>query len=78
MKRYEVRKTVSLPDHNNMNIWCRGVATIGYSISNPNFGAGWCEPVSVSSNSATLRTYIYEVWDLYGNPQGCLQNTHAN
>ena len=66
VKRYEVHKTVSFPWMDEVHVWGRGVATNGYSAANPNFAMGWNEPVSVSNNSATLRTFVYEVFT-YGS-----------
>lgn len=66
VKRHEVRRSVSYSYMNGVNVWGRGVATTGFSAANPNFGMGWCEPVSVSETGATLRTFVYEVWTTAG------------
>ncbi|MCI0695820.1 S8 family serine peptidase [candidate division KSB1 bacterium] len=66
VKRHEVRKTISFPYtyQGTPATWGRGVATNGYSATNPNYGMGFCEPVSgtITSTGATFRTYVYEVW----------------
>ena len=38
VKRNEVRKTVNFSYMDEAYVWCRGVATDGFSIANPNFG----------------------------------------
>jgi len=68
VKRHEVRKTISFPyTYQSAPVtWGRGVATNGYSATNPNYGMGFCEPVAgtITSTGATFRTFVYEVWDL--------------
>ncbi len=66
VKRYEVRKTVTIEDYPETKVWGRGFLTKGYSNANSNFGMGWCEVISTTSTTATLRTYVYEVWE-YGS-----------
>jgi len=70
VKRHEVRKSITFPYtyQSAPYTWGRGVATNGYSIANPNFGMGWCEPVAgtVTTTGATFRTYVYEVWNIAG------------
>lgn len=78
VERHEVRKTVSYSWKDQVNAWCRGVATTGFSLANPNFGMGWCEPVSVSSNQAVLRTYVYKVYNLAGQFVGWYPSTPSN
>ena len=80
VKRHEVRKNVSFPMHFDHNVWGRGVGTNGLSAANPNFGMGYCDVVegSVSSNSATLRTYVYEVWSISGAWIGWRPSTPQN
>ncbi|MCP9290435.1 S8 family serine peptidase [Gracilimonas sediminicola] len=78
VKRNEVRKTVSFPYLSEAHVWGRGVATNGYSIANPNFAMGWNEPVSVSNNSATLKTYVYEVFTTSGQRIGWFPTSPSN
>jgi subtilisin family serine protease len=68
VKRYEVRRNVTYPAILDPNVWGRGVATVGWSIENPNYAMGWCDalPGSITQTGATLRTYVYEVWDMAG------------
>jgi hypothetical protein len=63
---------------NEAHVWGRGVATNGYSISNPNFAMGWNEPVSVSNSSATLKTYVYEVFTTSGQRIGWFPTSPSN
>lgn len=75
VKRHEVRKAVGFSSTFNPRVWGRGVATTGWSDENPNFTMGWTDvvPGTVTSTSATLRTYAYEVLDCpTGNPFHCL------
>ncbi len=59
--RHEVRKTVNLNGNlHDKEVWGRGVNSLGFSDENPNFGMGYCEVVSQSETSATLKTYIYQ------------------
>ncbi|GIK22590.1 MAG: S8 family serine peptidase [Ignavibacteriaceae bacterium] len=64
VKRHEVRKIVSFPYQYDHYAWGRGVGSNGWSAANPNFGLGFCSVVdgSLTSNQATLSTYVYEVW----------------
>lgn len=70
VKRIEVQKTVALPSsmYDITGVWGRGVFTTGWSIANPNFGEGFCEVVqgSQTSTHVTLRTYVYEVYNILG------------
>ncbi len=68
VKRHEVRRTLNFPWMKNHAAWGRGVATVGWSVSNPNFAIGWCDvvPGTLTNTSVTLRTYVYEVWSIDG------------
>ncbi len=74
VKRIEIQKTISLPEnlYNIIGVWGRGVFTTGWSMANPNFGEGFCEvvPGSLTSNNVTLRSYVYQVWDISGSYLG--------
>ena len=64
VKRHEVRRTVTYANTLNAVVWGRGAATNGWADEgNYNFTYGWCEPVpgTVTSTSAILWTYVYEV-----------------
>ncbi|WP_026905144.1 S8 family peptidase [Pedobacter glucosidilyticus] len=83
VKRYEVIKSVNLPYSfcNIVAAWGRGVGSVGYNgFSNPNFGEGFCEviPGSVTGTTATLRTYVYEVFNTIGQRIGYYPTTPAN
>lgn len=78
VKRNEVRKTISFPYMSEAHVWGRGVATNGYSSANPNFAMGWNELVSVSNNSATLKTYVYEVFTTSGQRIGWFPASPSN
>jgi len=65
VKRHEVRRSVSFSPTTWRAVWGRGVATVGWADEgNTNFTMGWCDvvPGTVTSTSATLRTFVYEVW----------------
>lgn len=66
VKRHEVRKNVTFPGFFDHYAWGRGYGTTGWSDENTNFTHGFCEviPGTLTSTSVTLRTYVYEVWDL--------------
>ncbi len=69
VKRYEVQKTVSLPSPTNgiISVWGRGGNdTQGWSAANPNYETGYCSVVSTNSTHATLKTYVYDVWNWSG------------
>ncbi|MBC8346988.1 MAG: S8 family serine peptidase [Candidatus Marinimicrobia bacterium] len=82
VKRYDVQKTVTFsqsfiyPPY----VWGRGVATNGYSGTNPNYGMGWCNVVgsTVTTTGATLQTYVYEVWNNLGQYLGYFPTTPEN
>ncbi len=79
VKRYDVRKTVSLNSSLlDKKVWGRGVNTVGFSAANPNYGMGWCDVVLTSSSSATLRTYVYYVYNILGQPIGYFPSTPSN
>ncbi len=66
VQRHTIERTVSFSNYypQKPDVWCRGAnETIGWSAAAPNYQTGYCEVVSVSSSSARLRTYIYEVWE---------------
>jgi hypothetical protein len=65
VKRHEVRKTISYASISSAAVWGRGPASSGWADDNgENYAYGWCDavPGTVTSSSAQLRTYVYEVW----------------
>ncbi|MBI3579438.1 MAG: S8 family serine peptidase [Ignavibacteriales bacterium] len=81
VKRHEVQKTVTFPQTNNPQVWGTGIGTVGWANEgNVNFSMGWCEvvPGTVTSTSATLRTYVYEVYNLLGQSIGWKPTTPSN
>jgi thermitase len=68
VKRHEVRTTITFPEQfaQLVGVWGRGVGTTGCNLESPVLGEGFCEVISSTNNSATLRTYLYEVTDLLG------------
>jgi hypothetical protein len=61
-------------------VWGRGAASAGYNYANPNFGMGFCQPVSgtITPTGATLETVVYEVWNLGGQYLGFKPATPSN
>ncbi len=80
VKQVEVRKNVTFPYLSDVHVWGRGVATNGYSDANPNFAMGWTGVVSnsVGGNQATLKTYVYEVYDEALEPIGWFPTSPSN
>lgn len=82
VKRIEVQRTVDLPStvYNVTGVWGRGVFTTGWSNSNPNFGEGFCEvvPGSLTNSNVTLRTYVYEIYNIIGQYYGYYPKTPSN
>ena len=78
VKRHEVRKTVNFEEYPETNVWGRGYLTQGFSTWYPNYGMGYCDDVSFNSTSATLKTYIYQVWELGGGYLGWYPCTASN
>lgn len=79
VKRYDVRKSVSFGQtYQNTNVWGRGVGTNGFSAANPNYGMNWCDVVSNNNSSATLRTFVYEVWTIGGQYVGWKPTSPSN
>lgn len=74
VRRSEVRTNVTLPAMCNLlGVWGRGLGTTGFREENgQNFGEGICEvvPGTLTNTSATLRTWIYEVWSVNGQYLG--------
>ena len=67
MKRYAVERTVSLPSSYSEipDVWCRGAnASTGWSRANPKYQTGYCRVISVDYTTATLRSYVFEVWTI--------------
>ena len=54
------------------------INTVGFSLASPNYGMGWCGVVSSTGTSATLRTYIYQVWSTAGTYLGYYPTTASN
>jgi hypothetical protein len=82
VRRHEVRRTVSLPSMNNMQFWARSAnntGTLGWPTS-PSYAQNWGElvPGTLTSSSATLRTYVYEIWTLTGQYVGYRPTTPGN
>lgn len=80
VKRHEVRCTVNFTPQYDHNVWGRGVGTNGWSLESPNFSMGFCElvPGTLTYNNATLRTYVYEVWNVAGQWIGWYPTTVSN
>jgi parallel beta-helix repeat protein len=81
VKRHIVQKTVSFSARLTTYVWGRGTSTTGWTDNGGvNYGMGWCDAVdgTVNSASATLRTYVYEVWDEGGSSKGWYPTTPAN
>lgn len=81
VKRHEVQKTITFSQTTNPLVWGTGVGTIGWANEgNVNFSMGWCDvvPGTVTSTSATLRTYVYEVWNILNQFIGWKPTTPSN
>jgi hypothetical protein len=79
VKRHEVRKTISLPQPDFTEKWAWGrKESNGWHMGDPTeltgepyqWEEGWCEVVSLMSNSLILRTYVYEVQKVNNAGQG--------
>jgi len=82
-KWYKVQKDVTFSETCSYvppYAWGRGVATNGFSFANPNYGMGWCRivPESLTSTSATLETYVYKVYNIWGQYIGWFPTTASN
>jgi subtilisin family serine protease len=80
VKRFEVQKTVTMPDYlNDGYVWCRSSnETIGWSDEIPNHQMGFSDVVLRDGNSVTLRTYIYDIYTLGGGHVGMRPATSNN
>ena len=80
VERFELRKTVSFPAHQQVSVWGRGAASTGWNTDSPNYAIPWVGvvPGTVTSTSATLRTYIYKVWTVSGNYIGWYPTSASN
>lgn len=82
--RREVRTNVTFPTPmcTMIGAWGRGVGTTGYrEDGNTCYGEGVCEivPGTLTNNGATLRTWIYDVWNFVsGQYLGTYPRTAAN
>jgi len=78
-RRYDVRKTINFAYKPITPFaWGRGIGSNGLSGANPNFGVNFCEVMNVTNNSATVRTFVYEVMDLNNNPIGWFPTNQYN
>jgi len=61
-------------------VWGRGVATIGFTGSTSNYGLGHCLPVpgTITATGCTMRTFVYDVRNLNGQPLGWFPTTAGN
>jgi len=80
--RHEVRKNITFPESfcTIKDGWGRGVDCIGFS-TNPRYGMDYCEivPNTLTQTGATLRTYVYQVWNQDGTEYlGCYPTTPSN
>jgi len=76
--RHEVQRSISFSSANVPYAWGRGVGTNGWAnIGNVNYTMGWCDvvPGTVTATSATLRTYVYDVWTILGQHIGYYPTT---
>ncbi len=62
--RYEVRTDVSLPPYlSDTYVWGRGTnESTGWSAASPNYQIGFCDVFASTPTTATLRSYVYQVW----------------
>ena len=65
VRQHKIERTVSFSHQDDFHIWGRGVATTGWS-ADPTFSLPWCGVSNVTNTSATLTTYVYEVWQING------------
>jgi hypothetical protein len=80
VKRHEVQRSITFAARIDPKVWGRGASTNGWSTENPNFAMGWCDvvPGTVTPTSATLRSYVYEVWTILGQWVGWKPTTPSN
>lgn len=72
-KRYEVRRSFPVAHSGTWYAWGAGNGSgsnAGWSTENPNAGLRYTDIVSQTSNSVTLRTYVYEIWSVSGSYLG--------
>jgi hypothetical protein len=70
---HDVRKNITFPGGGYTyvpDVWGRGIGTKGYSFENPNFAMGWCSVDNITQTGCQLKTYVYDVRDIYGSPIG--------
>lgn len=82
VRRSEVRRNITFPAMCNLiGVWGRGVGTTGLREEDGrSFGEGICEvvPGTLTNTSATLRTWIYEVWTALGQRIGFFPQSANN
>lgn len=83
VKKVEVQKTVALPEniYKVVGAWGLGVLTTGWRDGGTiNFGEGYCEvvPGSLTSTSVTLRTNVYQIWNIGGSYLGYYPTEPSN
>ena len=82
VNRHEVRQNVTFPYSfcNIVGAWGRGVGSVGFSASTPNYGEGFTDivPGTLTNIGATLRTYVYEIYAENGTFVGYYPQTPAN
>ncbi|RFM26444.1 S8 family peptidase [Deminuibacter soli] len=73
VNKIEVRTTVTLPSTfcSVNGVWGVGLTSTGYRNDGGScYGEGFCDVVAQSGNTVTLRTYIYEISTILGQPIG--------
>ncbi|MEM6793887.1 MAG: S8 family serine peptidase, partial [Acidobacteriota bacterium] len=76
VRRHEVRKTVTIDDFEDFEVFCRGPGdTVGWSDATPNHQVGHCDVLSTTATSATLRTWVYQVYSIFGSYIGYRPST---
>ena len=74
-KRHEIIRNVSFPY--TQAPFITGTSN-GLSIANPNNGNYWMGYTNLTNTSATLRTYVYELFDFMGNSLGFVPVSPSN
>ncbi len=80
VKRYDMRHDVTFPQPftSTPHAWGRGVATVGFSPDELNYGMGYCEFISVTSTGGTLRTWVYDVYTIDADNVGWIPCAREN
>jgi hypothetical protein len=65
VKQHLITKPINFTPREFVKVWIREIESLGWGVENPQYNDKYCWvlPNSLTNNSVTFGTYIYEVWE---------------